>query len=68
MGNTMPILTPEGNLMIAGGIIDSNFHPLRSAWLLRFAPDTAAAAGLPAWLWVLMAAIAVAITVALYLI
>lgn len=61
MGNTMPILTPEGNLMIAGGIIDSNFHPLRSAWLLRFAPDAAAAAALPAWLWALMAAIVVAL-------
>ena len=66
IGSAMPILTPEGNLMIAGGIIDSNFHPLRSAWLLRFAPATAAATGVPVWFWVLIAVAALALV--LYLI
>ncbi len=35
VSGTQPVLTPEGNLLICGGIQESNFQPLRSAWLLR---------------------------------
>ena len=29
-----PVLTPEGNILLAGGITDSNFHPYRTVYLL----------------------------------
>lgn len=34
-GNTTPVLTPDGDLIITGGITDDNFSPLASVWLLR---------------------------------
>ena len=34
-GNTTPVLTPDRNLIITGGITDDNFSPLASVWLLR---------------------------------
>ena len=33
-GAAPPILTPEGNILLAGGITDSNFHPYRTVYLL----------------------------------
>ena len=33
-GTASPILTPEGNILLAGGITDSNFHPYRTVYLL----------------------------------
>lgn len=34
-GNTTPILTPDGNLIVTGGIVDDNFSPFASVWLLH---------------------------------
>lgn len=34
-GNCTPVLTPDGNLIVAGGISYSNFTPFTSVWLLR---------------------------------
>ena len=34
-GNTTPILSPDGDLIVTGGIIDDNFSPLASVWLLH---------------------------------
>ena len=34
-GNTTPVLTPEGDLIVTGGIIDDNFAPFASVWLLQ---------------------------------
>lgn len=34
-GDTAPILTPDGDLMITGGIHGDNFAPLASVWLLH---------------------------------
>ena len=33
-GTAYPILTPEGNILLAGGITDSNFYPYRTVFLL----------------------------------
>ena len=33
-GTASPILTPEGNILLAGGITDSNFYPYRTVYLL----------------------------------
>lgn len=34
-GDVTPVLTPDGNLVVAGGCIDNNFSLLSSVWLLR---------------------------------
>lgn len=34
-GNTPPALTPEGNLVVVGGIMNDNFNPLKSVWVLH---------------------------------
>lgn len=40
-GNTTPVLTPDGNLVVVGGNIDNNFSLLSSVWLLKMSdkPD-----------------------------
>ena len=40
-GNTTPVLTPDGNLVVVGGSIDNNFSLLSSVWLLKMSdkPD-----------------------------
>ncbi|MBR1550467.1 MAG: hypothetical protein IJ634_07525 [Bacteroidales bacterium] len=38
-GQATPVLTPDGNLVVAGGIIDNNFTPLATAWLLKMSGD-----------------------------
>lgn len=42
-GNTTPILTPNGNLIVTGGIADDNFSPFASVWLLHTGNDKATA-------------------------
>ena len=43
-GDMTPVLTPDGNLVMVGGIIDNNFSPLSSVWLLKMSdkPDALA--------------------------
>ena len=38
-GDCTPVLTADGNIMMAGGIIDNNFSPQASVWLLPVAGD-----------------------------
>ena len=55
-----PILTEDGNLILAGGIPKhNNFQPTASTWLLHVSP-TEQAAGFPLWGWgiAILAAIA----------
>ena len=33
-GNSTPVLTPDGNLIVTGGIADDNFAPFSTVWLL----------------------------------
>ncbi len=39
VGYTLPVLSGSGDIILAGGIIDSNFRPLRSAVLLPLGHD-----------------------------
>lgn len=49
-----PVLTPEGNLLIAGGLTDgSNFSPTGKAYLIRFHGQ--AESSVAVWPWVLLA-------------
>ena len=66
---TIPVLTPDGNLILTGGVgseANSNFSPLASVWLLRLNGEESAgfAAGTKGWLWWALAAILIAAIVA----
>ena len=63
MGRQQPILTPDGNLLVAGGIQDSNYKPFDTVWLFRVNPQTESAGHLPpAWVWLaVVAALIVAV-------
>ena len=56
-GDATPILTPDGDLIIAGGISDDNFAPLASVWLIHTGTEkalvTAETSRDLTWLWVL---------------
>lgn len=59
MGCTIPVLTPDGNLVITGGVNTSrdNFAPLSTVWLVHVngeAPPPAESRSY-AWLWVIVA-------------
>lgn len=59
MGCTIPVLTPDGNLVITGGVNTShdNFDPLATVWLVHVngeAPPPAESRSY-AWLWVIVA-------------
>lgn len=53
MGLCWPVLNDDGNLILAGGLDNSNYYPLKSVLVLRVNPDApllAARASFP-WLW-----------------
>lgn len=56
-GDATPILTPDGDLIIAGGITDDNFAPLASVWLIHIGTEKALVDAETicdlTWLWVL---------------
>ena len=56
-GDATPVLTPDGDLVVTGGIDDDNFAPLASVWLLHTGTPKAAATTETrpnwTWLWVL---------------
>ena len=54
MGLCWPVLNDDGNLILAGGLDNSNYYPLKSAVVLRVNPDApmiVAHASFP-WLWI----------------
>lgn len=58
---TIPVVTPDGDLILAGGIPGNNYKPLADVWLYHFGTDSQAATwGLPTWLWVVIAVTMVA--------
>lgn len=65
IGLWQPVLTPEGNLLIVGGPIDSNFTPASSALLLCLGkePPATSTKNSAAWLWLLTAAVLLAMAV-----
>lgn len=64
----MPLLTPEGNLLIAGGLVgSSNYTPSNDVWLLRVGGESEmATSGIASWVWILL--IVVVLTVAAMLV
>ena len=54
---SIPVLTPEGNLLIAGGTINnSNYSPSAAVWLVRMgATPEVASSGYGWWVWLLLA-------------
>ncbi|MCR5659776.1 MAG: helix-turn-helix domain-containing protein [Bacteroidales bacterium] len=66
-GNTTPVLTPDGNLVVTGGITDDNFAPFASVWLLHTGErKMAAMTETPprkVWPWVLCGLLAVAVVI-----
>ncbi len=76
---TIPIVTPEGDLILAGGIHKDNYKPVSNVWLYHFATEvqaqtsgnvTSKIPNIPsaAWLWALVAVVvAIAIAVLVYI-
>lgn len=61
----IPVITPEGNIVITGGIFNSNFYPESSVFVLHTGtPFSAATAGWRIIMWALAALIATAVPVA----
>ena len=59
---TVPVVTPDGDLILAGGNPDTNYKPLSCVWLYHF--GTVAQANsplLPSWLWWLVALMGVGV-------
>ena len=50
---TIPFVTPDGDLLLAGGIPGDNYTPLADVWLYHFGTEAAAAAvtSWQPWLW-----------------
>lgn len=50
---TTPVVTPDGDLLLAGGIPGDNYKPLADVWLYHFGTEPAAAAptSWQAWPW-----------------
>lgn len=66
----MPALTPEGDIMLAGGIVDSNFSPVSSVYLMHVGTKSAAASSgfaFGQWIWWLLALLVIALFVAIWL-
>lgn len=60
---TIPIVTPEGNLLVVGGIPGDNFKPLANVWLYHFATEPPSlASSWPLWMWALLG-LAIAATI-----
>ena len=57
----MPLLTPEGNLVITGGLTEgSNFTPSNAVWLLRVGGEPKVASGKGYWIWILLCIVVLA--------
>lgn len=55
VGWETPVLTAEGNIVIAGGLLGDNFHTTKAVWLLPVGEPKTAASAASWWLWALIA-------------
>jgi len=64
----MPLLTPEGNLLIAGGLAgSSNYTPSSSVWLLRVGGEPeVATSGIAWWIWAILLAIVILVAATMF--
>ncbi len=60
--NSTPLLTPEGNLLIAGGLTgSSNYTPSNDVWLLRVGGEPEVASSNKSfWTWILLGIVVLA--------
>ena len=59
---TIPIVTTDGDLILAGGIPNDNYKPLATVWLYHFGTTPQpSAASLPSWLWIIIGMVVLAI-------
>ena len=63
MPDCMPLLTPKGNLLIAGGLSgNSNYTPSSAVWLFRVGGESeAATSGIAWWIWILLVVVVLAV-------
>lgn len=61
IGLSMPVLTPDGNLVMAGGTKESNFNPYSSAVLLPLGDSPEPVSAISPWLWLLFGTVIVLI-------
>ena len=64
---SIPVLTPEGNLVLTGGIgleNNANFSPRSSVWLLRFYEDSDSGFSASLWQWIGLAVVLLLILMA----
>ena len=53
---TIPVVTPDGDLILAGGIPNDNYKPLSTVWLYHFGTASQqTAARTPFWIWAVIA-------------
>ena len=68
---TSPVVTPGGDIILAGGNPNNNYKPLSTVWLYHFgtalSSDTLHAALIPIWLWVVLAVVAVGVLAYIFL-
>ena len=59
---TTPVVTPDGDLLLAGGIPGDNYKPLASVWLYHFAttPQKSGTSVPLWWLWAVLAVVGLA--------
>jgi AraC-like DNA-binding protein len=67
--STTPVVTPDGDLILAGGILGDNYKPLASVWCYHFGTQEPAANGGLAsarglWPWAIVAMIAAIVAIA----
>ncbi len=67
---TIPVVTPEGDLLLTGGIPNDNYKPLASVWLYHFVTDSPSVASMPSrtLLLFLIILILVLVSIVIYII
>lgn len=55
LGDGSIVLTPQGNLVVAGGIRQSNYAPTKAVYLLHLGKDDEMASASRWWLWLIVA-------------
>lgn len=62
----LPVLTPEGDIILTGGISDDNFHPFASVYKLLMAQDNPAVASTSGFSTTLLVIIAIVLALAAF--
>jgi len=68
LGDTTPVLMPDGDLVVTGGILDDNFAPLATVWLFHLqttATTSQSTGSMRLWLWMVLAVLAIVAALAI---